>query len=242
MLAFYRGNAPAISRAGLYLMMPDCTAYALQRISFAADDWRFHKFVWFCGTNRDKQVRGTECCDIPVPIKGKTCVSRLLSTLSLCDLPIVYYWHASVVQYVQKRVVIRDYFFSSFLFARVNPLRNHFRASSRFVRASERETSGYTQVPGFSPYPEYDNGDASNGNIRMNQQEHAGPVSEFISLVGGFAARIFASVSAIVQPSECVKRVQILSNWGIPAIIPTQWVDVGGIWLSSVELIWRQNA
>ena len=40
----------------------------------------------------------------------------------------------------------------------------------------------------------------------MNQQEHVGPVSEFISLVSGLCSPDFASVSAIVQPSECVKE------------------------------------
>ncbi|RSC91704.1 hypothetical protein EGT39_20190 [Escherichia coli] len=57
-----------------------------------------------------------------------------------------------------------------------------------------------------------------------------------------FAARIFASVSAIVQPSECVKEgtnsVELGYTRNYTHTMGLMW---GGVWLSSVELIWRQD-
>ncbi len=97
-------NAPAISRAGLYLMMQTVRHNALQQISFAADDWRFINLFSLCSANWDKQVRSVEFVISRLPIKGKTCVSRLLSTYRCVIVSIVYYWHASVVQYVKREL------------------------------------------------------------------------------------------------------------------------------------------
>ncbi|NYY76041.1 hypothetical protein DMI70_12525 [Escherichia coli] len=58
----------------------------------------------------------------------------------------------------------------------------------------------------------------------------------------GFAARIFASVSAIVQPSECVKEGTNSVELGYTRNYTHTMGLMWGIWLSSVELICRQNA
>src|SRR5699024_2905633 len=80
-----------------------------------------------------------------LPIKGKTCVSRLLSTLSLCDCA-----HCLLLACQRRAICSKEScksgttFLALFCSQGSTPSEISFRASSRFVRASERETFGYT--------------------------------------------------------------------------------------------------
>ncbi|CTW02185.1 Uncharacterised protein [Escherichia coli] len=72
MLAFYRGQCT--SHIQSRVISDDARLYGIthySRYSLLQTTGDFINLFSFCSTNRDKQVRGTECCDIPVADKGE---------------------------------------------------------------------------------------------------------------------------------------------------------------------------
>ncbi len=125
-------------------------------------------------------------------IKRKTCVSRLLRTLSLCDCA-----HCLLLACWRRVICAKESCKSGIIFLALFYSQGaisseiSFLASSRFVRASEREVSGYTPGPVFCLTQNMIMETPVMGTIRMYQQEHASPVSEFISLVSGLCSPDF---------------------------------------------------
>ncbi|CAD5538078.1 Uncharacterised protein [Escherichia coli] len=72
MLAFYRGQCT--SHIQSRVISDDARLYGVthySRYSLLQTTSDFINLFCFCSTNRDKQVRGIECCDIPVADKGE---------------------------------------------------------------------------------------------------------------------------------------------------------------------------
>ncbi|GCJ88823.1 hypothetical protein BvCmsB1661_01771 [Escherichia coli] len=72
MLAFYRSQCT--SHIQSRIISDDARLYGIThygRYSLLQTTGDFINLFSFCSTNRDKQVRGIECCDIPIADKGE---------------------------------------------------------------------------------------------------------------------------------------------------------------------------
>ncbi|CSQ26986.1 Uncharacterised protein [Shigella sonnei] len=72
MLAFYRSQCA--SHIQSRIISDDARLYGIThygRYSLLQTTGDFINLFSFCSTNRDKQIRGIECCDIPVADKGE---------------------------------------------------------------------------------------------------------------------------------------------------------------------------
>ncbi len=68
---------------------------------------------------------------------------KLFKTFSLCDSDHFYCWHAIVLRWFQKRFASEAALATRFCSHGSIPSAINFLASSRFKRASDKETSGY---------------------------------------------------------------------------------------------------